>query len=251
MIDQHRDGINAIVINLARRSQLLVEQQLRLLDDMEREERDPAKLAALFRLDHLATRMRRNDENLLVLVGGQARRRPTANAVLDGVVLAASAEIEQYHRVHANLSHLPMIVGHAVPDLVHLLAELLENATTFSPPDAPVRVLSRMDDDEVLAVDVIDEGIGLSPGGLADANALLAEPPDLTLDTSERMGLMVVSHLAARHLVRVRLASSPAGTCATVRFPGDLLAPRAAGEADQMPGREAGQSPGQRNEGAR
>jgi signal transduction histidine kinase len=213
--------MNAIVINLARRSQLLVEQQLRLLDEMEREERDPERLAALFRLDHLAARMRRNDENLLVLAGGQARHR-SPNVVLDGVLLAALSEIEQYHRVRADISDLPMVSGHAVPDLVHLLAELIENATAFSPPDSPVVITSKQDDEQV-TLEIRDEGIGLSPSGLAGANEVLAIPPDLSVAIAERMGLVVVSHLAARHSVRVSLSSSQAGTCATVRIPADLL----------------------------
>ncbi|HCT79519.1 MAG TPA: hypothetical protein DGT23_23740 [Micromonosporaceae bacterium] len=222
MIDQHRDGMNAIVVNLARRSQLLVEQQLRLLEEMEREERDPDRLAALFRLDHLAARLRRNDENLLVLAGGQVRRRPGEGLPLDGMVLAALSEIEQYQRVRAEVEDVAEVSGHATGDLIHLLAELFDNATGFSPPDSPVRVISVMDDESV-TLEITDEGIGLSPGALAELNVLLAAPPDLTVAASERMGLVVVSHLAARHRVRVQLRSSHAGTCAKVRIPGDLL----------------------------
>ncbi|WP_083929535.1 ATP-binding protein [Catelliglobosispora koreensis] len=223
MIDQHRDNINAIVINLARRSQLLVEQQQRLLTEMERQERDPGRLAELFRLDLLAARMRRNDENILVLAGGQARRRVAGGTSLGALVLAASAEIEQYQRIHRDITHDPLIAGNAVGDLTHLLAELFENATAFSAPGSPVRVVSRVDDEGQLLLEITDAGFGLSPAALADANAVLAEPPELGGTTSERMGLVVVSHLSARHQVRVRLRSSPSGTCACVALPGDLL----------------------------
>jgi signal transduction histidine kinase len=221
MIDHHREGMNAIVINLARRSQLLVEQQLHLLEEMERDERDPARLAALFRVDHLAARLRRNDENLLVLAGGQPRRRPGAGLSLDGLVLAALSEVVQYHRVRTEFEVNGQVSPHATADLVHLLAELLENAVTFSPPDSPVRVVSFLDGDTAV-MEITDEGIGLSPGSLAEANTLLEHPPALTLAVSERMGLVVVSHLAARHQVRVRLRSSQSGTSANVRIPGDL-----------------------------
>jgi signal transduction histidine kinase len=222
MIDQHRDGMNAIVINLARRSQLLVEQQLRLLDDMEREERDPDRLAALFRLDHLAARMRRNDENLLVLAGGQARRKPGAGMSLDALVLAALSEIEQYQRIRADVESRVKVSGQATGDLIHLLAELFDNAAAFSPPDSPVRVLSTTHDGGV-TIEISDEGIGLSPAALTEVNDLLGTPPNLNLDSSERMGLVVVSHLAARHQVRVQLRSGHTGTSAYVRIPDDLL----------------------------
>jgi signal transduction histidine kinase len=228
MIDQHRDGMNAIVINLARRSQLLVEQQLHLLHEMQREERDPARLAALFRVDHLAARLRRQDENLLVLAGGQPRRRVGAGLSLDGLVLAAVSEVEQYHRLRPEFDVSGQISGPATADLVHLLAELVENAIAFSPPDSSVRILSTKDGGEAV-IEITDEGIGLSPGALAEANEMLEFPPELDLAASERMGLVVVSHLAARHRVRVRLRSSHTGTTATVRIPGELW--RIEGEA--------------------
>jgi len=216
--------MNAIVINLARRSRLLVERQLRLLDEMERDERDPERLAALFQLDHLAARLRRNDENLLVLAGGQMHRRtePDQGVTLDGLLLAAVSEIESYHRVRSYVDNPTPVSGQAAPDLIHLLAELLDNAVAFSPPDSPVKVTSQDAGDHVM-LKIIDEGIGLAPGALVEANGLLAAPPDLSVAASERMGLVVVSHLAARHQVRVRLTSSSAGTAASVRIPGALL----------------------------
>lgn len=216
--------MNAIVINFARRSRLLVERQLRLLDEMERDERDPDRLAALFQLDHLAARLRRNDENLLVLAGGQARRRTedTEPVPLDAVVLAALSEIESYHRVSFDVEPTHRVSAHAAPDLVHLLAELLDNATAFSPPDSPVRLRAQPAPGGV-AVHITDEGIGLAPGFLVETNDLLRTPPSLDLAASERMGLVVVSHLAARHRVRVSLVSSATGTTAEVVIPGDLL----------------------------
>jgi signal transduction histidine kinase len=228
VIDEERDGMNAIVINLARRSRLLVERQLRLLDQMERDERDPDRLAALFQLDHLAARLRRNDENLLVLAGGQARRRsPSAGEEDDGVtidalVLAALSEIEAYQRIRCDVEIPSTVRSHAAPDLIHLLAELFDNATAFSPPDSPVKVEAKMSPEGV-ELTISDEGIGLAPGFLVETNDLLRTPPDLDVPASERMGLVVVSHLAARHRVRVSLESSASGTTAVVRIPCDLL----------------------------
>lgn len=225
MIDEERDGMNAIVINLARRSRLLVERQLRLLDEMEREERDPDRLAALFQLDHLAARLRRNDENLLVLAGGQIRRRAEDDdpgMPLDAVVLAALSEVESYQRIHSEVEDSVRVSGHAAPDLIHLLAELFDNATAFSPPDSPVKVTGQVEE-EASVLRIADEGIGLAPSVLVEANTLLERPPDLNIAASERMGLVVVSHLAARHRIRVSLTSSSAGTSASVRIPSDLF----------------------------
>lgn len=217
--------MNAIVINLARRSRLLVERQLRLLDQMERDERDPDRLAALFQLDNLAARLRRNDENLLVLAGGQARRRSSEEGdgvTVDAIVLAALSEIEAYQRVRCDVEVASTVSSHAAPDLIHLLAELFDNATAFSPPDSPVKVEATASPEGV-ELTISDEGIGLAPGFLVETNELLRTPPDLDVQASERMGLVVVSHLAARHQVRVSLDSSAAGTTALVRIPCDLL----------------------------
>jgi K+-sensing histidine kinase KdpD len=224
VIDEQRDGMNAIVINLARRSRLLVERQLRVLDRMERDERDPERLAALFQLDQLAARLRRNDENLLVLAGGQARRRSEEGdgVTVDALVLAALSEIESYQRVRIDVDVTSKISSHAAADLIHMLAELFDNATAFSPPDSPVTVEARVSPEGV-EVTISDEGIGLAPGFLVEINDLLRSPPDLDVATSERMGLVVVSHLAARHRVRVSLESTAARTAAVVRIPSDLL----------------------------
>ncbi|MGV9807374.1 nitrate- and nitrite sensing domain-containing protein, partial [Micromonospora chersina] len=227
-----RRNVNAMFVNLARRSQVLVERQLELLDDLEREESDPDQLENLFKLDHLAARMRRNDESLLVLAGTESSRRWNRPVGLGAVLLAASAEIEQYQRVrHDSRSDLH-VVGHAVGDLVHLFAELLENATAFSRPDTVVRVIAGAEGPGAY-VEIIDQGLGMSPAALAEANAVLAEPPAADVAASERMGLFVVSHLGARHGVRVRLRGGHEGLVARVRIPAELLAAAPPATLDQ------------------
>ncbi|GAA1420146.1 hypothetical protein GCM10009662_75920 [Catellatospora coxensis] len=219
-----RRAVNGIFTNLARRSQILVERQLRLLDEMERDERDPDRLAALFKLDHLAARLRRNDENLLVLAGAEPRRRWREGVPLAALVLAALSEIEQYERVRADVDDSLHIAGHAAADIGHLLAELLDNAAAFSAPHTAVRVSAQARPDGAL-VEIVDEGIGLSERALAQANALLAVPAEVDVAVSERMGLVVVSHLAARHGVRVGLELCPnGGVRAAVELPAALLA---------------------------
>ncbi|MCM0678376.1 nitrate- and nitrite sensing domain-containing protein, partial [Micromonospora phytophila] len=226
-----RRNVNAMFVNLARRSQVLVERQLELLDDLEREESDPDQLENLFKLDHLAARMRRNDESLLVLAGTESTRRWNRPVGLGAVLLAASAEIEQYQRVrHESVAELH-IVGHAIGELVHLLAELLENATAFSRPDTLVTVTARADDVGAV-VEIVDQGLGMSPTALAEANAVLATPPAADVATVERMGLFVVSHLAARLSVEVRLFGGQDGLVARIRLPRQLLAPAPAVELD-------------------
>ncbi|MFD2765891.1 sensor histidine kinase [Micromonospora eburnea] len=226
-----RRNVNAMFVNLARRSQVLVERQLELLDELEREESDPEQLENLFRLDHLAARMRRNDESLLVLAGTESSRRWHRPVGLGAVLLAASAEIEQYQRVRHESGGEVHVVGHAVADLVHLFAELLENATAFSRPDTVVRVRAGADGTGAL-VEIVDQGLGMSPDALAEANAVLARPPAADVAASERMGLFVVSHLGARHGVEVRLRGGREGLTARVRLPAALLAAAPAVELD-------------------
>ncbi len=221
-----RRAVNAMFVNLARRSQSLVERQLELLDGLEAGETDPDQLAVLFKLDHLATRMRRNDENLLVLAGGDASRRWPEPVPLSQVVLAAIAEIEEYQRIQQDVTHEVYVVGHAVSDLVHLLAELLENATAFSPPDSVVTVNGwRSPEGDGAVVTVEDHGIGMTAANLAEANRRLSMPVAIDVAASERMGLVVVGHLSARHRIRVDLRGSAGGVVAHVMLPGQLLAP--------------------------
>jgi hypothetical protein len=218
-----RHNANTIYVNLARRSQSLVERQLQLLDTLEAGETDPDQLANLFRLDHLATRMRRNDENLLVLAGGDAARTWIEPVPLTTVVLAAAAEIEHYTRVRHDITDDLYVAGHVVADLVHLLAELLENATTFSPPDTQVTVLGWAAEDRATLI-IQDEGIGMSRPALAQANRQLAAPVSFDAATAERMGLVVVGHLARRHGIVTQLRSEGNGVAVLVVLPAPLLA---------------------------
>ncbi len=218
-----RRNVNAMFVNLARRSQVLVERQLELLDELERDERDPDQLHNLFRLDHLAARMRRNDENLLVLAGTEAARRWSAPVSLPSAVLAAMGEIEQYTRVRHDIADNPHVAGHAVADLVHLLAELLENATSFSPPTTPVLITGQQTRVGGAFIEIADEGLGMSERALVEANEVLAAPPAADVAASERMGLFVVSHIAARHGVTVRLRGADPGVVASVELPPNLV----------------------------
>lgn len=229
-----RRNVNAMFVNLARRSQVLVERQLELLDDLEREESDPDQLENLFKLDHLAARMRRNDESLLVLAGTDSTRRWNRPVGLGAVLLAAAAEIEQYQRVRIESVADVHVVGHAVGELVHLLAELLENATAFSRPDTVVVVTARVGAGGPL-VEIVDRGLGMSPTALVQANEVLASPPAADVAAVERMGLFVVSHLAARLGVRVRLEGGEDGLVARLALPAVLLAPAGSVELDAPP----------------
>jgi signal transduction histidine kinase len=220
-----RRNVNAMFVNLARRSQVLVERQLELLDELEREESDPDQLGHLFRLDHLAARMRRNDENLLVLAGSESIRRWSEPVELPAVTLAAIAEIEHYPRVRHDVTDHLYVVGHVVSDLVHLLAELLENATAFSPPETSVLITGSPHSRATGLIEITDRGMGMSEIALAEANELLASPPAVDVAASERMGLFVVSHIAARHGVRVQLRAAERGLVASVWLPASLLAP--------------------------
>ncbi|MEH1167019.1 nitrate- and nitrite sensing domain-containing protein [Micromonospora sp. CPCC 205539] len=206
---------------LARRIRTLITRQLRMLDDFEREETDPQILERLFALDHLAARLRRNGENLLVLAGGEPSRGHEAPLVLEDVVRAAASEIEHYPRVELNLP-VAGVQGAAVGSLVHLLAELLENATVYSPPHAPVLVDGRRTVDGLL-LRVHDHGIGIRPGRLAAINERLASPAMLSSAAAGSMGLHVVAHLANRYGIQVQLYNTGSGTVAQVDIPDVLL----------------------------
>ncbi|MER6129862.1 nitrate- and nitrite sensing domain-containing protein [Streptomyces sp. NPDC001795] len=216
-----RGNINAIFTNLSRRNQSLIEGQLTLITDLENNEADPDQLENLFKLDHLATRMRRNGENLLVLAGEEPGRRWDQPVPLVDVLRAASSEVEQYERIE--LSGVPEaeIHGRAVTDLVHLLAELLENATTFSSPQTKVRVTATRLPDGRIMVEIHDKGIGLTAEDFADINHKLANPPTVDAAISQRMGLFVVGRLSDRHGIRVQLRPSgeQAGTTSLVMLP--------------------------------
>ncbi|MEU8463134.1 nitrate- and nitrite sensing domain-containing protein [Streptomyces sp. NPDC029003] len=216
-----RGNVNAIFTNLSIRNQSLIEGQLTLITDLENNEADPDQLENLFRLDHLATRMRRNGENLLILAGENPGRRWDQPVPLVDVLRAASSEVEQYERIELSGVSEAEIHGQAVTDLVHLLAELLENATTFSSPQTKVRVnATRLPDGRVM-VEIHDKGIGLTAEDFADINHKLANPPTVDAAVSQRMGLFVVGRLADRHDIRVQLRPSgeAAGTTSLVMLP--------------------------------
>ncbi|MFG2059508.1 nitrate- and nitrite sensing domain-containing protein [Micromonospora sp. NPDC048930] len=206
---------------LARRIRTLITRQLRLLDEFEREETDPDALARFFALDHLAARLRRNGENLLVLAGGEPGRGHEGALRLDDVVRAAASEIEDYPRVEVDVP-TAAVHGTAVGNLVHLLAELLENATVYSPPDSTVLVDGRRTVDG-LTLRVHDQGIGISESRLAAINERLASPATLSSAAAGSMGLHVVAHLAARHGIRVQLHDTGNGIVAQVEVPESAL----------------------------
>ncbi|GCB45774.1 nitrate- and nitrite sensing domain-containing protein [Streptomyces sp. NL15-2K] len=229
-----RGNINAIFTNLSRRNQSLIEGQLTLITDLENNEAEPDQLENLFKLDHLATRMRRNGENLLVLAGEEPGRRWDQPVPLVDVLRAASSEVEQYERIE--LSGVPEaeIHGRAVTDLVHLLAELLENATTFSSPQTKVRVTATRLPDGRIMIEIHDKGIGLTAEDFADINHKLANPPTVDAAISQRMGLFVVGRLSDRHGIRVQLRPSgeQAGTTSLVMLPDAITH---GGGGDQQP----------------
>ncbi|WP_326592904.1 sensor histidine kinase [Streptomyces sp. NBC_01294] len=216
-------GVSGVFVNLARRSQVLVHKQLTLLDSMERRADDPNELGDLFRLDHLTTRMRRHAESLIILSGaapGRAWRMPVP---LTNVVRAAVSEIEDYPRIEVRQLAEAAVVGGAVADLTHLLAELIENAAQFSPPHTKVRV-SGEPVGAGYVLEVEDRGLGMGRESLNDANRRIEQSEALDLFDSDRLGLFVVSRLAARHGVKVHLRTSPyGGTTAVVLLPNSML----------------------------
>jgi len=225
-----RGNLNAMFINLSRRSQSLIERQLSLIDSLEQSEQDSGRLSSLFRLDHLATRMRRNSENLLVLAGHEVvTRRWTQPVALVDVLRAAISEIEQYERVVLNVQPGIVVVGQAVNDVVHLIAEIVENATTFSPEDTQVYVSGQPLSSGGVLLDITDNGVGISDQEMSHANWRLDNPPVVDVAVSRRMGLFVVGRLAARHGVRVRLRHAQAGgLTALIWLPDTVAAPEVA-----------------------
>ena len=220
-----RASVNAVFTNLSRRSQTLVERQLQLIDDLEGGEREPGRLGQLFRLDHLATRMRRNNENLLVLAGEETARRWTEAVRLVDVARAAAAEVEHYERII--LGEVPRvgITGKVAPDVTHLIAELLENATAFSAPRTKVWIAARAAEDGGVVVRIEDAGIGMKRAELDEANERISNPPVVDVSVARRMGLYVVGRLAARYGIEVRLGESQVGgVAALIHLPASLLA---------------------------
>jgi signal transduction histidine kinase len=219
-----RQGISDIFRNLARRSQSLLHRQLALLDAMERRAREPEELEDLFRIDHLTTRMRRHAESLIILSGdapARAWRRPVPFV---DVLRAAVAEVEDYTRIKVTANTRAAITGPAVADVIHMIAELAENAVVFSPPNTPVLISG----DVVgrgFAVEIEDRGLGLSEERRAELNDFLENPPPFDLSGSDQLGLFVASQLAKKHSIRISLRGSPyGGTTAIVLIPTTLVA---------------------------
>jgi signal transduction histidine kinase len=223
-----RHQVSEMFMTLSRRSQSLVELQLGVIEGLEADERDPRRLDGLFRLDHLATRLRRNGENLQVLAGGTPPKRGNRPVSVVEVLRAATSEVKDYRRV--SLGHAPnaSVRASAATDVVHILAELLENATRFSPPERKVVLTADRGTDGGLLFEVIDAGLGMAPDDLESANRRLAAADAVGPETTRRMGLFVVSLLAARHEVTVRLRrtyerANQAGITASVHVPGALV----------------------------
>ncbi|MFI2434934.1 nitrate- and nitrite sensing domain-containing protein [Streptomyces sp. NPDC018693] len=238
-----RGNVNAMFTNLSRRSQGLIQRQLSLISELESREADPDQLSSLFKLDHLATRMRRNGENLLVLAGEEPGRRWTRPVPLVDVLRAAASEVEQYERIELASVPTTEVAGRVVNDLVHLLAELLENATSFSSPQTKVKVTGHALPDGRVLIEIHDTGIGLSPEDLAAINERLASPPTVDVSVSRRMGLFVVGRLSQRHGIRIQLRPSDSGgTTALVMLPVDVA--QGGKKPQPKPGQGAGGSGG-------
>ncbi|MFE4512856.1 sensor histidine kinase [Kitasatospora sp. NPDC056783] len=238
---QGREGTKKVFLNIARRTQILIHRQISMLDALEREHEDPELLRELFAVDHLATRMRRNAENLVILGGALPARRWRNAVPVVNVLRSAVSETESYARVVVQGVPRVSLTGQAVADVIHLVAELIENGTTFSPPYTQVQV-SAQEVPRGLAVEVEDRGLGMTEEEYERLNEYLANPPELdvsALGDDLRLGLFVVARLAARHDVRVALRPSPyGGTRAVVLLPSVLL--EQAGQPAAVPGLPSG-----------
>ena len=227
--------VNDMFETMSRRNRSLVDQQLSLIDRLERNEEDPERLDSLFRLDHLAARMRRNGANLLVLAGAQGSRGDQRSGVpLSSIIHAAASEVEDYRRVETSMVPDCTIGGAASGDIVHLLAELVDNALRYSPPASPVRVSAGFRSDGAVLLQIVDVGLGMTDGDRRIANMRLRAGGEVTPDSARHMGLFVVGRLADRHGIRVRLRGSSieearSGTTAEVYLPATVLASADAG----------------------
>jgi signal transduction histidine kinase len=215
-----RRNVSLMFANVAQRTQNLVQRQLALVDDLERDEQNTRLLTRLYRLDHLSTRLRRNAENLLVVAGSQNEIRMSAPTPLTTVLRSALAEIEDYQRVRFGAVHDVTVVGPLVSDVVLVFAELLENATSFSPPQSTVDVHAKPVAGGWCQISVVDHGIGMTPEWLAEENRRLVERERLDIVPTSVLGLFVVGRLARRHGLAVQLLATPGGgTTATVAIP--------------------------------
>jgi signal transduction histidine kinase len=220
-----RNGFRQILVSLGRRNQSLLQRQLRIIDTLEQQASSPGALADLFSLDHLTTRMRRHAESLTILSGVAPGRTWSGPVPIIDVMRAAAAEVEDYTRVTVISDSDETVAAPAVTDMIHLLAELIENATLFSPSSTRVEVRAERVANG-FAVEVEDRGLGIPPDQLLDLNAKLADPPDFDMADADRLGLFVAGRLAARHGVYVSLAPSPyRGTKAVVVLPDSVMSP--------------------------
>ena len=218
-----RNGLRQVFVSLARRNQSLLQRQLRLIDALEQKASDSAALADLFALDHLTTRMRRHAESLAILSGAAPGRSWTEPVPVIDVIRAAMAEVEDYRRVTVLTASEDAVAAPAVADMIHLLAELVENATMFSPSGTRVEVRAERVANG-FAVEIDDRGLGIEPAQLAEINQQLAQPPDFDLANADRLGLFVGAKLASRHGVRVSLRQSPyGGITAIVLMPNSIV----------------------------
>lgn len=230
--------VNDMFETMSRRNRSLVDQQLSLIDRLERNEENPDRLDSLFRLDHLAARMRRNGANLLVLAGAQSSRGDQRTPMpLSTVIDAATSEVEDYRRVETSMLPDCTIAGPVAGDIVHLFAELIDNALRYSPPASPVRVSASRRSDGAVLVEIVDVGLGMTDGDRRIANMRLRAGGEVTPDSARRMGLFVIGRLADRHGIRVRLRGSSteqarSGTTAEVYLPARVLAGADGGYAE-------------------
>jgi signal transduction histidine kinase len=223
-----RKQVSEMFMTLSRRSQSLVEQQLSIIEDLEAGEQNPRRLDELFRIDHIATRLRRNGENLHVLAGGRPVRHGREPVPTRDLLRAATSEVKDYRRVAMGNAPRSSVQPEAAADVVHILAELLENATRFSPPEHKVALTADRGADGGLLIEVVDQGLGMTPAELASVNDRLAAAGTVGPETTRRMGLFVVGRLAALHGVTVRLRATGtgarhAGVTASVHVPGALV----------------------------
>ncbi len=230
-----RDGLRQVFVSLAKRNQSLLQRQLRLIDTLEQKAADPAALADLFALDHLTTRMRRHAESLAILSGAAPGRSWHEPVPVIDVIRAAIAEVEDYKRVSVLTAAEDAVVGPAVADMIHLLAELIENATLYSPSGTQVEIRAGRVANG-FAVEIDDRGLGIEPDQLREINQQLASPPDFDLADADRLGLFVGAKLAAKHGVRVSLRPSPyGGTSAIALMPNGIVAPGVFSQAGIRP----------------
>ncbi|MEV6555944.1 ATP-binding protein [Nocardia sp. NPDC051756] len=225
-----RVQIGSMFETLSRRSQSLVEQQLALIEDLEHDEDNTERLQSLFRLDHLATRMRRNGDNLLVLAGTALRRGQLHPVQLSDMLWSAVSQVEDYQRVEIGAVPDGIVAGEPAIDIEHLLAELIDNALRYSPPTTPVTLSVARAVDGGYLIEIIDRGLGMSTEDLRAINDRLSSGGEVTVETARRMGLFVVGRLAKRHTITANLrrtsttAQQP-GVTASVHLPGALVAP--------------------------